>query len=66
MSSGMREAPDVPMIGEVRDREDAQARAIFAQTGICAYHAARQQHYHRVNRIVNFFPTTTRAQSALS
>ncbi|MEQ1915331.1 MAG: ATPase, T2SS/T4P/T4SS family, partial [Gallionella sp.] len=33
LSSGMREAPDVLMIGEVRDRETLKHALIFAQTG---------------------------------
>ena len=54
--SGMREAPDVLMIGEVRDRETLKHALIFAQTGhLCLTTLHANNSYHALNRIVNFF-----------
>jgi len=66
LSSGMREAPDVLMIGEVRDRETLRHALIFAQTGhLCLTTLHANNSYHALNRIVNFFPYESR-QSVLS
>ena len=66
LSSGMREAPDVLMIGEVRDRETLKHALIFAQTGhLCLATLHANNSYHALNRIVNFFPYESR-QSVLS
>ena len=37
LTSAMREAPDVLMIGEIRERETLKHALIFAQTGHCVY-----------------------------
>jgi len=59
--SGMREAPDVLMIGEVRDRETLKHALIFAQTGhLCLTTLHANNSYHALNRIVNFFPYESR------
>jgi len=61
LSSGMREAPDVLMIGEVRDRETLKHALIFAQTGhLCLATLHANNSYHALNRIVNFFPYESR------
>jgi twitching motility protein PilU len=61
LSSGMREAPDVLMIGEVRDRETLKHALIFAQTGhLCLTTLHANNSYHALNRIVNFFPYESR------
>lgn len=66
LSSGMREAPDVLMIGEVRDRDTLKHALIFAQTGhLCLTTLHANNSYHALNRIVNFFPYESR-QSVLS
>jgi twitching motility protein PilU len=66
LASGMREAPDVLMIGEVRDRETLKHALIFAQTGhLCLTTLHANNSYHALNRIVNFFPYDSR-QSVLS
>ena len=66
LSSGMREAPDVLMIGEVRDRDTLKHALIFAQTGhLCLTTLHANNSYHALNRIVNFFPYDSR-QSGLS
>jgi twitching motility protein PilU len=62
----MREAPDVLMIGEVRDRETLKHALVFAQTGhLCLTTLHANNSYHAMNRIVNFFPIDSR-RSVLS
>jgi twitching motility protein PilU len=64
--SAMREAPDVLMIGEIRDRETLKHALIFAQTGhLCLSTLHANNSYHALNRIVNFFPYDAR-QNVLS
>ncbi len=66
LASAMREAPDVLMIGEVRDRDTLKQAIIFAQTGhLCLTTLHANNSYHALNRIVNFFPYDAR-QSVLS
>jgi twitching motility protein PilU len=66
LTSAMREAPDVLMIGEVRDRETLKHALIFAQTGhLCLSTLHANNSYHALNRIVNFFPYDAR-QAVLS
>jgi twitching motility protein PilU len=61
LASGMREAPDVLMIGEVRDRETLKNALIFSQTGhLCLTTLHANNSYHALNRIVNFFPHDAR------
>jgi twitching motility protein PilU len=64
--SAMREAPDVLMIGEIRDRDTLKHGLIFAQTGhLCLSTLHANNSYHALNRIVNFFSYEAR-QSVLS
>jgi twitching motility protein PilU len=66
LSSGMREAPDVIMIGEVRDRDTLRQALIYSQTGhLCLTTLHANNSYHALNRIVNFFPYDSR-QGVLS
>jgi len=59
--NGMREAPDVLMIGEVRDKDTLRYALIFAQTGhLCLATLHANNSYHALNRIVNFFPYDSR------
>jgi twitching motility protein PilU len=59
--SAMREAPDLLMIGEVRDRETLQAALLFAQTGhLCMTTLHANNSYNALNRIINFFPRDMR------
>lgn len=66
LTSAMREAPDVLMIGEIRDRDTLKHALIFAQTGhLCLSTLHANNSYHALNRIINFFPYDAR-QSVLS
>jgi twitching motility protein PilU len=61
LTNGMREAPDVLMIGEVRDQATLRYALIFAQTGhLCLATLHANNSYHALNRIVNFFPYDAR------
>jgi len=59
--NAMREAPDVLMIGEIRDRETLTHALIFAQTGhLCLATLHANNSYHALNRIISFFPPEAR------
>jgi len=54
--NAMREAPDMMMIGEVRDRETLKHALLYAQTGhLCISTLHANNSYHALNRIINFF-----------
>lgn len=66
LTNAMREAPDVLMVGEIRDRDTLKYALIFAQTGhLCLSTLHANNSYHALNRMVNFFPYDAR-QSILS
>jgi twitching motility protein PilU len=59
--NAVREAPDVLMIGEIRDRETMQQAIIYAETGhlmLSTLHSNNS--YHALNRIINLFPHEAR------
>jgi len=59
--SAMREAPDLLMIGEIRDQPTLQSALLFAQTGhLCMSTLHANNSYNALNRIINFFPRETR------
>jgi twitching motility protein PilU len=59
--SAMREAPDLLMIGEIRDQKTLHASLLFAQTGhLCLSTLHANNSYHALNRIINFFPREAR------
>jgi len=59
--SAMREAPDLLMIGEIRDQPTLQAALLFAQTGhLCLSTLHANNSYNALNRIINFFPREAR------
>ena len=59
--SAMREAPDILMLGETRDKETLQQVLLYAQTGhLCLTTLHANNSYHALNRIVNFFPHDAR------
>ncbi len=59
--SAMREAPDLLMIGEIRDRPTLQSALLFAQTGhLCMSTLHANNSYNALNRIINFFPREAR------
>ncbi len=53
----MREAPDVIMIGEIRDRETMQHALAYAETGhLCVSTLHSNNANQAIQRILNFFP----------
>jgi twitching motility protein PilU len=59
--NAMREAPDVILIGECRDRETFQAALAYAQTGhLCLTTVHANNSYYALNRVINFFPHEAR------
>jgi twitching motility protein PilU len=63
LRNAMREAPDVLMIGEIRDRETMQAAIAYAETGhLCLATMHANNANQALDRIVNFFPEAARPQ----
>jgi twitching motility protein PilU len=63
LKNTLRQAPDVILIGEVRDRETMEHAIAFAETGhlcLCTLHANSAN--QALDRIINFFPEERRAQ----
>lgn len=59
--SAMREAPDLLMIGEIRERKTVESALLFAQTGhLCLSTLHANNSYNALNRIINFFPRDMR------
>jgi twitching motility protein PilU len=62
LKNAMREAPDVIMIGEIRDRETMQHAIAYAETGhLCLSTLHANNANQTLERIINFFPDTARA-----
>ncbi|OWY38393.1 type IV pili twitching motility protein PilT [Xenophilus sp. AP218F] len=62
LKNAMREAPDVLMIGEIRDPETLMHAITYAQSGhLCISTLHGNNSYHMLNRIINFFPPESRA-----
>jgi twitching motility protein PilU len=60
--NAMREAPDLLMLGEIRERSTLQTALLFAQTGhLCMSTLHANNSYNALNRIINFFPLETRS-----
>jgi len=63
LKNAMREAPDVIMIGEIRDRETMQAAIAYAETGhLCLSTLHANNANQTLDRIINFFPESARQQ----
>ena len=63
LKNAMREAPDVIMIGEIRDRETMQAAIGYAETGhLCLTTLHANNANQTLDRIINFFPEAARQQ----
>lgn len=59
--NAMREAPDILMIGEVRDKETLQQALLYAQTGhLCLSTLHANNSYHAMNRIISFYSPENR------
>ena len=61
LKNALRQAPDVILIGEIRDRETMSAAIAYAQSGhLCLATLHGNNSYHALNRIINFFPLENR------
>jgi twitching motility protein PilU len=63
LKNTLRQAPDVILIGEIRERETMEHAIAFAETGhlcMCTLHANSAN--QALDRIINFFPEERRAQ----
>jgi twitching motility protein PilU len=55
--NALREAPDVLLIGEIRDQETMRQALIYTQTGhLCLATLHANNAYHALNRIISLFP----------
>ncbi len=63
LKNSLRQAPDVILIGEVRDRETMDYAVAFAETGhLCLATLHANSTNQALDRIINFFPEERRAQ----
>ena len=61
LKNAMREAPNVLMIGEIRDQETMSFALQYALAGhLCISTLHANNSYHSLSRIVNFFPLEAR------
>jgi twitching motility protein PilU len=62
LKNAMRQAPDVILIGEIRDRETMSAALAYAQSGqLCLATLHASNSYQALNRILSFYPAEVRA-----
>ena len=63
LKNTLRQAPDVILIGEVRDTETMEAAITFAETGhLCIATLHSNNANQAIERIMNFFPVERHAQ----
>ncbi|MEM9173256.1 MAG: ATPase, T2SS/T4P/T4SS family, partial [Pseudomonadota bacterium] len=63
LKNTLRQAPDVILIGEIRDRETMEYGIQFAETGhLCLATLHANSANQALDRIINFFPEERRAQ----
>lgn len=61
LRNGLRQAPDVIMIGELRDRETVSAALAYAHSGhLCLATLHASNSHQALHRLVNFFPPEVR------
>lgn len=66
LRNAMREAPDVIVIGEIRDRETAQHAIMYAEAGaLCISTLHSNNANQAIDRLINFFPEEARKQVLL-
>ena len=63
LKNTLRQAPDVILMGEIRDRETMEHAVAFAETGhLCLATLHANSSNQALDRIINFFPEERRAQ----
>jgi len=66
LKNTLRQAPDVILIGEIRDRETMENAIAFAETGhLCLATLHANNTNQALDRIINFFPDTRQKQLLL-
>ena len=61
LKNALRQAPDVILIGEIRDRETMSAAIAYAQSGhLCVATLHANNSYRALNRILSFYPVEVR------
>ena len=66
LRNAMRQAPDVIMIGEIRDRETAQHAIMYSEAGVLCISTMHSNNANQaINRLINFFPEDARKQVLL-
>ena len=61
LKNALRQAPDVILIGEIRDRDTMSAAIAYAQSGhLCLATLHANNSYHALNRILSFYPAEVR------
>ena len=61
LKNALRQAPDVIMIGEIRDRETMSSAIAYAQSGhLCLATMHANNSYQALNRILSFYPVEVR------
>ena len=61
LKNALRQAPDVIMIGEIRDRETMSAAIAYAQSGhLCLATMHANNSYQALNRVLSFYPAEVR------
>ena len=61
LKNALRQAPDVIMIGEIRDRETMSAAIAYAQSGhLCLATMHANNSYQALNRVLSFYPVEVR------
>ncbi|WP_088279688.1 PilT/PilU family type 4a pilus ATPase [Ideonella sp. A 288] len=63
LKNTLRQAPDVILMGEIRDRETMEHAVAFAETGhLCMATLHANSSNQALDRVINFFPEERRAQ----
>lgn len=66
LKNAMREAPDVILIGEIRDRNNMKHAIAYAETGhLCLSTLHANNANQTIDRVLNFFPDEARQQLLL-
>jgi twitching motility protein PilU len=61
LRNALRQAPDVILIGEIRDRDAMSMALQYAQSGhLCMATLHANNSYHAMNRIISFYPLENR------
>jgi twitching motility protein PilU len=61
LKNALRQAPDVILIGEIRDRETMSAAIAYAQSGhLCLATMHANNSYQALNRVLSFYPAEVR------